>query len=435
MHFLNVWYLFLYPWSNFLSEITTHYLYESSAHRSVTFCVFSQCGEYLGFVEDRRHVIIYKTRQILKFINHGQVNGVGRVVGEHRWRINGQPIDISPVLSIESTAGVGVNYIVFGDGDINNCRLPHRLAKRCSIVTKFPDKVCVIAVAKSNGYIDVYNLNLLKENYSPTLAKMVLVDGSQPIVHLSMSTNGALCLASTSCQGVVKLWDIWDDGNMYATLTSPMFQRSLVNVPFVDVAASQSLVQSASSTRVSFSPRNSINRQQLSSNWASWVVLFHLHQLSLRVVSTSCSSVFDMPPSEQAAVPYNYEVSVTAWHPIEKHLFMGDQHGHGLVVEAERYYRRLHEIRHHHMISGAAYSRDGALLLTASFDGRCAVWAVPSYTCLHLYWSMAQLPGIGCVPSKGHLSYENKCVRMLKVNGVNDRLIDQVAPDLYIAYI
>uniref|UniRef100_A0A5K3FEQ3 WD_REPEATS_REGION domain-containing protein n=1 Tax=Mesocestoides corti TaxID=53468 RepID=A0A5K3FEQ3_MESCO len=267
-----------------MSEITTHYLYESSAHRSVTFCVFSQCGEYLGFVEDRRHVIIYKTRQILKFINHGQVNGVGRVVGEHRWRINGQPIDISPVLSIESTAGVGVNYIVFGDGDINNCRLPHRLAKRCSIVTKFPDKVCVIAVAKSNGYIDVYNLNLLKENYSPTLAKMVLVDGSQPIVHLSMSTNGALCLASTSCQGVVKLWDIWDDGNMYATLTSPMFQRSLVNVPFVD-------------------------------------------------------------PSEQAAVPYNYEVSVTAWHPIEKHLFMGDQHGHGLVVEVASWHCLFHLVR------------------------------------------------------------------------------------------
>lgn len=50
---------------------------------------------------------------------------------------------------------------------------------------------------------------------------MVLFDGPQSILHLTMSTEGALRLASTSYEGVVKLWDIWDDGNMYATLTSP----------------------------------------------------------------------------------------------------------------------------------------------------------------------------------------------------------------------
>ena len=59
---------------------------------------------------------------------------------------------------------------------------------------------------------------------------MVLFDGRQSITHLAMPTDGSLRLASISCQGVVKLWDIWDDGNMYATITSPDSQISFVNV-------------------------------------------------------------------------------------------------------------------------------------------------------------------------------------------------------------
>lgn len=60
------------------------------------------------------------------------------------------------------------------------------------------------------------------------MAKMVLFDGRRSIIHLGMSSDGSLRLASTNCLGMVKLWDIWDDGNMYATLTSPMGRTSFV---------------------------------------------------------------------------------------------------------------------------------------------------------------------------------------------------------------
>lgn len=85
------------------------------------------------------------------------------------------PVDLAPSVSIEATGNVDVNFIVFGDGDISRCRLPHRLAKRCSVVTKRPDRVCVIAVAKSNGYIEVYNLNLLKEHCSSSMPDSCLL--------------------------------------------------------------------------------------------------------------------------------------------------------------------------------------------------------------------------------------------------------------------
>lgn len=65
---------------------------------------------------------------------------------------------------------------------------------------------------------------------------MVLYDGRQSILHLCMSTEGALRLASTSCRGVVKLWDIWDDGNMYATLTSNSGGTSFIKVKDLNVS-------------------------------------------------------------------------------------------------------------------------------------------------------------------------------------------------------
>ncbi|KAL5968666.1 WD repeat and SOCS box-containing protein 1, partial [Taenia solium] len=298
------------------SDTVSKYLtYENPLHLSVTFCAFSHCGDYFGFIENRRHVRIYQTSDLLRYSSGEPINGVVHTNGESLWHWNDAPVNLAPVVSIEATGDVDVNFIAFGDGDISRCRLPHRLAKRCSVVTKRPDQVCVIAMAKSNGYIEVYNLNLLKEHYSPILSKMVLFDGAQSILHLTMSMEGALRLASTSYGGVVKLWDIWDDGNMYATLTSP--------------------------------------------------------------TAATLPSTMDLNKSEVAA-PYNHEATVTAWHPHEGHLFLGGKQGHGLVLEDERPFRCLHLVRQYHWISGAVYSRDGDFLITASFDGICTLWHMPT---------------------------------------------------------
>ncbi|KAM7540034.1 hypothetical protein Aperf_G00000020091 [Anoplocephala perfoliata] len=321
-----------------MSEFTSNFLsYESLNRHKVTFCAFSQCGKYFGFVENRNHVRIYRTSQLTDISASNKSVGDNSVLTlrESAWRVGDTEtqtsVSLEPIVSLDannSATDVRVNYLVFGDGNVTHCRLPHRLTKRRSIVTKYPDRVCVLALAKSNGYIDVFNIDLLNEHYSPTLAKMVLYDGRQSIVHLSMSTEGALRLASTSCRGVVKLWDIWDDGNMYATLTSTNGGTSFVE-----------------------------NK--------------------------------DLITSGLSAVPYNHEVTVTAWHPFEGHIFLGDRKGHGLVLQDEKPYKCLHLVRLHHMISGAVYSGDGDFLLTASFDGSCALWSVPSYTQVFSVWHMA----------------------------------------------
>lgn len=103
---------------------------------------------------------------------------------------------------------------------------------------------------------------------------MVLVDSRRPIIHLSMSTDGSLRLASVYDNGVVKLWDIWDEGNMYVTLTSPESEC---------------------------------------------------------IISTSkdldCFSI------SNSNFVYNHVVVVTAWHPFISHIFLGDLHGCGLVLQ------------------------------------------------------------------------------------------------------
>lgn len=93
-------------------------------------------------------------------------HGVTAVGTSDVWEFNGQPVPVDPLYVIEASFGATVNFVAFGDGDIAKCRLPHRLSKRRSKVTKDPYRVCIIAVAHSNGYIDVYNFDLLNDSSS-----------------------------------------------------------------------------------------------------------------------------------------------------------------------------------------------------------------------------------------------------------------------------
>ncbi|VDL89408.1 unnamed protein product [Schistocephalus solidus] len=273
-----------------------------------------------------------------------------------------QRVPLSALFSIETNGTI--NHLAFGHGDITACRLPHRLPKRLSRVTK-SETVCVLAIALSTGYIEVYNVDLLyfypprkflkpfllcsftlhfylfsttfpygRQCHGflvtsfPALAKMVLFDGNQPIVHIAMASDGSLRLASVSSMGVVKLWDIWDDGNMYVTLTSD------------DEDSTSSI--------------------------------------------TSINDLSEFSTDKRLT----NEISVATWHPFGEHLFLGDVNGRGLILQTESPYRCLALLRHHHLISAACYSQDGGLLITASFDGTCIAWAVPSYTMIHCYWHL-----------------------------------------------
>ncbi|KAL7062727.1 hypothetical protein AAHC03_01471 [Spirometra sp. Aus1] len=330
--------------------------YYPERRNTVHACAFSQCGRYFAFAENTTNVFVYDFNSLIDCIEHdsdprpdvaseaGRPGNVrvpsaipaaplptGVWIKRTVWDVSGrgdhagdQHVSLPALLSIETNGTI--NHLAFGHGDITACRLPHRLPKRLSRVTK-SETACVLAIALSTGYIEVYNVDLL-HSCPQTLAKMVLFDGNQPIVHITMASDGSLRLASVSSMGVVKLWDIWDDGNMYATLTSDD--------------------EDSTSSITSFNDLLEINANKRLTN----------------------------------------EISVVAWHPFGEHLFLGDVHGCGLILQAQSPYRCLTLLRHHHLISAACYSQDGGLLITASFDGTCIAWAVPSYTKIHCYWHL-----------------------------------------------
>uniref|UniRef100_A0A0X3Q3F2 WD repeat and SOCS box-containing protein 1 n=1 Tax=Schistocephalus solidus TaxID=70667 RepID=A0A0X3Q3F2_SCHSO len=330
--------------------------YYPETRNAIHICAFSQCGRYFAFSEDTTNVFIYDFNSVINCVEHDSdprsdaTSKVGKpenvrvpsaipaaVLPPGIWtertssdvnargdHAGSQRVPLSALFSIETNGTI--NHLAFGHGDITACRLPHRLPKRLSRVTK-SETVCVLAIALSTGYIEVYNVDLLYF-YPPPLAKMVLFDGNQPIVHIAMASDGSLRLASVSSMGVVKLWDIWDDGNMYVTLTSD------------DEDSTSSI--------------------------------------------TSINDLSEFSTDKRLT----NEISVATWHPFGEHLFLGDVNGRGLILQTESPYRCIALLRHHHLISAACYSQDGGLLITASFDGTCIAWAVPSYTMIHCYWHL-----------------------------------------------
>ncbi|CAH8491146.1 unnamed protein product [Schistosoma turkestanicum] len=108
--------------------------------------------------------------------------------------------------------------------------------------------------------------------------------------------------------------------------------------------------------------------------------------------------------------------------------------------EAESPFTRIAYIRsgHYHRISVAKFSKDGSLLITASYDSCCAVWSVPEYQCLHRFWHMGREPSIPLRGgSNGHHIYglslspddlyfiticEDRCIRLWPFAPVNSPL-------------
>ncbi|VEL20999.1 unnamed protein product [Protopolystoma xenopodis] len=201
-----------------------------------------------------------------------------------------------------------VNQLAFAHGDPTACRLPHRADKR-RCLERDAEGVTLLIVGLASGLIEVYNITCLRQkkyildmrlppvpNRPPpgldgdelpaqevpfVASKLVLLDDHEAILRLAVAPDGSLRVASVSNGGTVRLWDIWDDGNMYANLGRQF--------------AVLSRTKSVSLPAVSASP------------------LMTVASLGEGALTDYCCCV--------------------AWHPGGEHLFIGGEKGYGLVLE------------------------------------------------------------------------------------------------------
>ncbi|CAH8522193.1 unnamed protein product [Heterobilharzia americana] len=345
--------------------------YNGIRQNNITSCSFSKCGRFFSFVDEPRIVLCYCVNDLLSTCldennfkptlsphcrtssllsdevgNNTELYSSNENSTNTNWKaltselLNGDslPIYIKPIFRIKANGDV--ICMTFAVGDSSFCRLPHRANKRRSSVVR-DSQVSLLLLGLASGVIEVYNVYGLISS-SPHVPKHVLTDDCTLVYHLSASADGSLRVGSVHHGGEVRLWDLWDDGNMYGKL------RHKFTIP-----------------------TNSI-----------------INQSSSEIQGEACTF---------------------AWHPLGKHIFLAGERGHGVVLEAESPFSRIAYIRsgHYHRISVANYSKDGSLLITASYDSCCAVWSVPEYQCLHRYWHMGREPSIPLRGgSNGHHIYD-----------------------------
>ncbi|KAK4469820.1 hypothetical protein MN116_007333 [Schistosoma mekongi] len=378
--------------------------YHGDRQNNITSCSFSNCGRFFAFVDEPQIVLGYSVNDLLSVCldennfkpsptSHCQISNLlsdesnnTQSLNLHtdctdsiiNWKaltselLNGDslPINMKPIFRIKTNGNV--ISMTFAAGDSSFCRLPHRAEKRRSSIVREP-RVSLLLLGLSSGVIEVYNVSSLISS-SPHVPKCVLMDESTLVYLLSAATDGSLRIGSVHQGGEVRLWDLWDDGNMYGKL------RHKFTIPTSPI----------------------LNNQ-------------------------SCCEI-------------QGEVCTFAWHPFGKHVFLAGERGHAVVLDAESPFSRIAYIRsgHYHRISVAKYSKDGSLLITASYDSCCAVWSVPEYQCLHRFWHMGREPSIPLRGgSNGHHIYglslspddlyfiticEDRCIRLWPLAPVNSPL-------------
>ncbi|VDP41584.1 unnamed protein product [Schistosoma curassoni] len=247
------------------------------------------------------------------------------------------PVNMKPIFRIKTNGDV--ISMTFASGDSAFCRLPHRANKRRSSIVR-ESQVSLLLLGLASGVIEVYNVFSLVSS-SPHIPKYVLTDDCTLVYLLSAAVDGSLRVGSVHRGGEVRLWDLWDDGNMYGKLQ---------------------------------------------------------HKFTV--------------PTDQPCSEIQGEACTFAWHPCGRHVFLAGERGHGVVLDV-----RWLTLIFLSFFSIAKFSKDGSLLITASYDSCCAVWSVPEYQCLHRFWHMGREPSIPLRGgSNGHHIYEE-----LSLNGMDDQ--------------
>ncbi|CAH8511648.1 unnamed protein product [Schistosoma intercalatum] len=374
--------------------------YHGAHQNNITSCSFSNCGRFFAFVDQPQIVLGYCVNDILStcldennfkpsLSSHCQTSSLlsdeiinnteslnlyaNLTDSSNNWKIltsellhgDALPVNMKPIFRIKTNGDV--ISMTFASGDSAFCRLPHRANKRRSSIVR-ESQVSLLLLGLASGVIEVYNVFSLVSS-SPHIPKYVLTDDCTLVYLLSAAVDGSLRVGSVHRGGEVRLWDLWDDGNMYGKLQ---------------------------------------------------------HKFTI--------------PTDQPCSEIQGEACTFAWHPCGRHVFLAGERGHGVVLDAESPFSRVAYIRsgHYHRISVAKFSKDGSLLITASYDSCCAVWSVPEYQCLHRFWHMGREPSIPLRGgSNGHHIYglslspddfyfitvcEDRCIRLWPLAPVNSPL-------------
>ncbi|VDP70987.1 unnamed protein product, partial [Schistosoma mattheei] len=202
--------------------------YHGAHQNNITSCSFSNCGRFFAFVDQPQIVLGYCVNDILllsdEIINNTEsLNLYANLTdSSNNWKIltsellhgDALPVNMKPIFRIKTNGDV--ISMTFASGDSAFCRLPHRANKRRSSIVR-ESQVSLLLLGLASGVIEVYNVFSLVSS-SPHIPKYVLTDDCTLVYLLSAAVDGSLRVGSVHRGGEVRLWDLWDDGNMYGKL-------------------------------------------------------------------------------------------------------------------------------------------------------------------------------------------------------------------------
>jgi WD repeat and SOCS box-containing protein 1 len=165
----------------------------------ITKCKCSQDGQFLAWSNSENHV---------KLLNLGKQDSLDNY---HNFDLHTRDCSNDALKSI--VCPEEVTAIAFGTSK-SNYNFKHHLNRRTSTVNKrfHLEGLMLLAVGLQSGKIYIYNA-------SNCLFLFALCDHRDAIRDLKFTNEGSFQLASASKDCTIKLWDMFDDGNMYRTLS------------------------------------------------------------------------------------------------------------------------------------------------------------------------------------------------------------------------
>ena len=178
---------------------------------NVKSCIFSPDGTYLAWTCGYKIIKIMKYRDSAKLKRSFSFDQQAKVLEENELRLN--HLKVSEITEIECAETV--KSLAFGSSksqifNRHNLHLPRRKSSS-SPRFSISENNLLLAVGLISGKIRIYDATSLT-------FILGLFDHTDLVNDLKFTQDGSLQLASASSDETIKLWNIFEDGNMYKTL-------------------------------------------------------------------------------------------------------------------------------------------------------------------------------------------------------------------------
>lgn len=246
---------------------------------------------------------------------------------------------------VEVECAEGVKSVAFGTSKNQNCsrRIHFRPLKNTNNRFNLGDNNLFLAIGLVSGKIKIFDMSNLS-------LIMNLYDHRQVINDIKFTQDGSLQLMSASNDETIKLWNLYEDGNMYHT-----FKGHIGKVNMCDWSPTAKLVCSAG-----------MNRQAYVWDTAT-MKLKHTLKGHLHTVSSCLFS-----PDGALVVTASYDTKICLWNPFSGEMIKQFNH---MLPPPRLIYAGGDNGAY---IRDISFSREGSHLLSVCDDKKIRMWSLSS---------------------------------------------------------